>query len=222
MISSISSGLAWPASREAIPCSRSLRNARSFETCASSSCPIRSWVASGRPATSARASSSVLTIAAPASNLNQRHLRHRATARRGIVAVTLAGRLAAPRRRPALGLDRDLLRLRRHRAVGIIEAELFLTALVLDDGHTDMAAGLESSEQYLVSQRLLDAFLDDAGHRPRAHLLVIAVGDQPLAGFFRQLDGDVAVAELRLELHHELLDHLGDDLGRQVREGDDG
>ncbi len=80
----------------------------------------------------------------------------------------------------------------------------------------------EPAEQHLVGQRLLDVLLDHPRHRPGAHQLVIAVGDQPLRGLVGQLDGDVAVGELRLELQHELLDHHGDDFGRQMREGDDG
>ena len=43
-----------------------------------------------------------------------------------------------------------------------------------------------------------------------------------MRGLFRQLDGDAAVGQLRLELEHELLHHLHDDLGRQAGEGDDG
>ena len=109
----------------------------------------------------------------------------------------------------------------RHRPVEIFEAELVAAVLVLDQNDTHMAAGLELAEQHLVGQRLLDVLLDDAGHRPRAHLLVIAVVDQPVRGFVRQLDGDIAVGELRLELQHELLHHLGDDLLREMREGDD-
>ncbi len=43
-----------------------------------------------------------------------------------------------------------------------------------------------------------------------------------MIGLRRELDGDVAVAELGLQLEHELLHHLGDDLRREVGEGDDG
>ena len=50
--------------------------------------------------------------------------------------------------------------------------------------------------------------LDDAGERPGAELVVVAPLGQPFIGLRRQLDGDVAVAELSLELEHELLHHL--------------
>ena len=85
-----------------------------------------------------------------------------------------------------------------------------------------MAAALELAEQHLVGQRLLDVLLDHARHRPRAHLLVIAVLDQPGLGGLGQLDGDVAVGELRLELQHELLDHHADHVGIEMRERHDG
>src|SRR6266498_2678051 len=86
----------------------------------------------------------------------------------------------------------------------------------------DEAGSLELAEQNFVGEGLLDVLLNEARHRPRPHLLVIAMIDQPLGGLFRQLDGDVAVAELRLELQHEFFDHLGDDLGSEMRKGDDG
>src|SRR5262245_47460079 len=143
-------------------------------------------------------------------HLDQRHLRHRAARRRRPAVALGAGRLAATRR-PALGLGadrlRDLLGLGRHRPVEIFEAELVEAGLVLHHDDPHMAAGLELAEQHLVGERLLDRLLDQAGHRPRPHLLVVAVLDQPLGGVFRQLDGDVAVAELGLELQHELLYH---------------
>ena len=94
--------------------------------------------------------------------------------------------------------------------------------LVLDQHDADVAAALELAEQHLVGEPLLDVLLDHPRHRAGAHQLVVAVGDQPAARLLRQLDGDVAVGELGLELQHELLDHLGDDLRRQVGEGDDG
>src|SRR5712691_5058239 len=125
----------------------------------------------------------------------QRHLRHRA-ARRGRPAVAArAGRLAA--RAAPLGLGfRKLLRLRGHRPVEIFEAELVEAGFVLHHDHPHVAAVLELAEQDLVGERLLDVLLDQARHRPRPHLLVVAVGDQPVAGLVRELDGDVAVAEI--------------------------
>jgi len=77
-------------------------------------------------------------------------------------------------------------------------------------------------KQHLVRQRLLDVLLDHPGHRPRAHLLVVAMLDQPGLGRLRQFDGDVAVGELRLELQHELLHHHADHIGIEMRERDDG
>src|SRR5262249_9417950 len=150
-------------------------------------------------------------------DLDQRHLRHRAARRR---AAFRAGGLAAGGAALWLGL-RDLLGLRRHRAVEIFEAELLDARFVLDRDDAHVAAALELAEQDFVGERLLDVLLDEARHRPRPHLLVIAVLDQPLAGLFRQLDGDVTVAELCLQLKHEFFDHLGDDLGREMRKGDD-
>ena len=49
-----------------------------------------------------------------------------------------------------------------------------------DDPHR--AAVLQPPEQHLVGERRLDGRLDQAGHRPGAHRLVIAVLDQPVAG----------------------------------------
>ena len=93
--------------------------------------------------------------------------------------------------------------------------------VVLGHDHAHVPAGFQLAEQHLVGERLLDVLLDHARHRPRAHLLVVAVVDQPLRGVVRQLDGDVAVGELRLELEHELLHHQRDHLAGEVREGDD-
>ena len=109
-----------------------------------------------------------------------------------------------------------------HRTVRIFETELAVAGLVGDDNDPHVAAALETSEQHFVGERLLDVLLDHPRHRPGTHKLVVAVGDQPFGGFVGQLDGDVAVGELRFELQHEFLDHHGDDLGRQMREGDDG
>ena len=45
--------------------------------------------------------------------------------------------------------------------------------------------------------------------------------DEPGARLVGKLDRDIAVGELRFELHDELVDDLGDDLGRQMAEGHD-
>ena len=83
-----------------------------------------------------------------------------------------------------------------------------------------MPAGLEPAEQYIVGERLLDVLLNDARHRPRTHLLVVAVRDQPLGCLVGELDRDVAVGKLRLELHHELGDDLSDHFLAEVGERD--
>ena len=64
---------------------------------------------------------------------------------------------------------------------GYSKAELAVAGLVGDDDDADVAARLQAAEQHLVGQRLLDVLLDHPRHRPRAHQLVIAVGDQPFA-----------------------------------------
>ena len=77
------------------------------------------------------------------------------------------------------------------------------------------------AEQQFLGQRLLDVLLDHAGERPRAVQPVVAALGQPFLGRRGQLDRHVAVGELGLELHDELLDHAADDLRRQAGEGDD-
>ena len=64
--------------------------------------------------------------------------------------------------------------------------------------------------------------LDYTSHGPSTHEFIVTVRDQPAAGLFRKLDGDIAVAKLRLELEHEFLHHFGDDLLREMRESDRG
>ena len=69
-----------------------------------------------------------------------------------------------------------------------------------------------STEQHPVGERpLMCSWI--TRHRPRAHLLVVAVVDQPFRGLFR-LDGYVAVRR-HASSCGELLHHLGDDLGRR-------
>src|SRR5436853_454744 len=110
------------------------------------------------------------------------------------------GKLLEPlqRRRPRLeNLDRadwpaGLALLWRDRALEELEAELLFAGLVLLDDHADVAAALQLAEQHFIGERLLDVFLDHAGHRPRTHLLVITTHDQPVRRGLRQLDGDVA------------------------------
>src|SRR5262249_19582490 len=137
--------------------------------------------------------------------------------------ATTAVRAATRLRRLALARARQFLRLRRDRTFDELEADLVeARALVLDDDDADMSAALEPAEQHFVSERLLDVLLDHARHRPRTHLLVIAVLDQPGLGRIRQLDRHVAVGELRLELEDELLDDHADHVGIEVRERNDG
>src|SRR6185437_558073 len=73
--------------------------------------------------------------------LDQRHFRHRA-------ALAVTALRTRPRRAP-LGLRshrRQLVRLRRHRAVEEFKAELVAAVLVLVDDHTHMAAAFEFAE----------------------------------------------------------------------------
>src|SRR5436190_10434069 len=135
---------------------------------------------------------------APKLNL-KRHLWHRA-ARRWPAIAARANSLAP--RRASLGLAGlrlgNLFRLWRHRPIEIFEAELVRARLILADDDTNMPAGLALAEQHFIGERLLDRLLNETGHRAGAHLLIIAMLDEPLAGIFRKLDGDIAVAELRL------------------------
>src|SRR5690242_6803349 len=97
------------------------------------------------------------------SDLDQRHLRHRAARwRRTAIAARSRRLIAAMRARAALrpGPDRDLLRLRRDRPFRKFEAELALARLVLHQHDPDMPAGLELAEQHLIGERLLDRLLD--------------------------------------------------------------
>src|SRR6185295_855829 len=56
----------------------------------------------------------------------------------------------------------------------VLEGELLVVALA-GHGHLDGAPVLQLAEQQLVGQRLLDVLLDDAGERPGAELLVVAL-----------------------------------------------
>src|SRR6185312_4533678 len=86
----------------------------------------------------------------------------------------------ATRSRFALARAGQLFRLRRNRTFDELEADIVRARrLVLDQHDADMAAALELAEEHLVGQRLLDVLLDHAGHRPRTHLLIVAVLDQP-------------------------------------------
>src|SRR5207344_1614521 len=91
----------------------------------------------------------------------------------------------------------------RRVGLDILEAKLLLAVLLFDQ-HAHDAAVLQRPEQDLLGERLLDVLLNDARQGPRAELVVIAALGEPLIGLRRELDGDVAVTELRLELEHEL------------------
>ena len=86
----------------------------------------------------------------------------------------------------------------------------------------DGAALGKLAEQHFLGQRLLDLLLNDTRQRPRTHLLVITLDRQPVGGFGRDFDVDLALGQLRLELQNEFLHHLADDVGRQMTEGNDG
>src|SRR6478609_2846445 len=122
------------------------------------------------------------TAGFPNSRYSRLHLDQRALGGRALrpAARTARLRLAG---RVALARARQFLRLRRHRPLDIFEADLFLRPvgcrLVLDQHDADMPAALELAEQHLVGERLLDVLLDHAGHRPRTHLLVVTMLNQP-------------------------------------------
>src|SRR5262245_50025331 len=83
-------------------------------------------------------------------DLDQRHLRHRAAARRAAVAAVVRRLGLAGARLARLRRGRDLLRLGRDRAFDVFEPDLVLARLVLDDHDADMAAALELAKQYFV------------------------------------------------------------------------
>ena len=85
-----------------------------------------------------------------------------------------------------------------------------------DDPHR--SAVFQAAEQHFVGERRLDRLLDDACHRPRAHLLVITVLDEPATRLVGEFDRDIAIGELGLELHDEFVDDLDDDLRGQMLE----
>src|SRR5215471_12480994 len=110
-----------------------------------------------------------------ASDPDEGHLGDRAA---GIGWPAVAFRRLAPR---PLRLDvRRNLRLRRDRTLGELETELFGAALVPDHDDPHVAASLELAEQHLVGERLLDRLLDLARHRAGAHVLIVAMLDEPL------------------------------------------
>src|SRR5947207_1430986 len=122
--------------------------------------------------------------------------------------------------RPAFRLGRNLFRLWRHGALRKLEPELVDAGFVLDHHHAHVSARLELAEEHFVGKRFLDGFLNLTRHRARSHQFIIAINLQPLAGLFTELDGNIAVPELRLQLQHEFLDHLRYDLGREMTTGD--
>src|SRR5688572_12023625 len=66
------------------------------------------------------------------------------------------------------------------------------------DAH--VATARELAEQELLGERPLDVLLDDARHRPRTHLRVVAARRDPIASRGLELDRDVVLVELGLEL----------------------
>ena len=62
--------------------------------------------------------------------------------------------------------------------------------------------------------------LNDTGKRTGAHLLIVALLGQPIRRFGGQFDIDLALRQLGLELHDELLHHLAHHPRGQVAEGD--
>ena len=76
------------------------------------------------------------------------------------------------------------------------------------------------AEQHFVGERRLDRLLDDACHRPRAHLLVIPMLDQPATRFVGGINRDIAIGKLGIELHDEFVNDLDDDIRGQMLECD--
>ncbi len=76
--------------------------------------------------------------------------------------------------------------------------------LARNDNHPHGSAIFQAAEQHLVGKRLLDMLLDDAGHGPRAHRLIVTMLDQPVARLIRKLDGNFAFGKLGIELHDDL------------------
>src|SRR6478609_4746999 len=93
---------------------------------------------------------------------------------------------------------------------GLLEHELHLVVLVEVDQH--LAARHEPTEQQLVGERLADRVLDEARHRPRAHLRVEALPREKLAKLRRERRIDLLLVQLCLELEQELVDDAQDDL----------
>ena len=76
--------------------------------------------------------------------------------------------------------------------VGRKDAAIVLApAALAGDQHAHRATMQQLAEQQLVGQRTLDLVLQQARHRPRAHVRIEAVLGQPLARFrrCRQRDG---------------------------------
>src|SRR5438093_8161483 len=113
---------------------------------------------------------------------------------------------------PSLGSDR--LRWCLQRCVAEREAALRYV-------HLDPPALAQLAEEHLVREHALDLRLDEARHRPRAEVGIVAALGEPAAGGGGQLDGDAASGELRVELGHELVDDALDGLRRERCEGDD-
>src|SRR5262249_32778182 len=126
----------------------------------------------------------------------QRLARRRLDQRRGLLlALVLLLLVVLALALLGLGLSGDIL-----------ERELAVVASPLNAQPPD-AAVLELAEQQLIGQRFLDVLLNHARQGAGAEFLVIPRLRQPLGGVLRELDGDAAVGELRLELEYELLDH---------------
>ena len=95
---------------------------------------------------------------------------------------------------------------------GIDKAQFLDAVFFRGDDNPHRSAIFQTAEQHFVGERRLDRLLDDACHRPRAHLLVIPMLDQPAARFVGEIDRDIAIGKLGLELHDELVDDLDDDV----------
>ena len=99
-----------------------------------------------------------------------------------------------------------------------LEHEPDLVVVVDVDRH--LAAADEAAEQQLVGERLADRVLDQARHRPRAHLRIEALLREELLQLRRERRLDLLLVQLGLELEQELVDDLQDDVVVELRERD--
>jgi len=85
-----------------------------------------------------------------------------------------------------------------------------------------VAAVYQLAEQEFLGQRTLDELLNDARHRPRTHLRIVAALGDPAPCRFVDGNRNALLLELRLRLDQDLVDHALDGVLIQAAELDDG